>query len=153
MNIKLFKKKNNPKTPQKTKNTFAGMLCFVWVQSFSFSQGGTWWCHTLWQVSAICLDCFSTWQIWGFLFPIQPPTQSLSRKFVMHVQCMKEREREKKHLSKAFFEKRKSFPLFSEQKREQVSWLERVKKMWKPPSLWWMVRRRQLQTTYQTLCT
>lgn len=152
MNIKLFKKKQ-PKTPQKTKNTFAGMLCFVWVQSFSFSQGGTWWCHTLWQVSAICLDCFSTWQIWGFLFPIQPPTQSLSRKFVMHVQCMKEREREKKHLSKAFFEKRKSFPLFSEQKREQVSWLERVKKMWKPPSLWWMVRRRQLQTTYQTLCT
>lgn len=116
------------------------MLCFVWVQSFSFSQGGTWWCHTLWQVSAICLDCFSTWQIWGFLFPTQPPTQSLSRKFVMHVQCVKEREREKKHLSKAFFEKRKSFPLFSQQKREQVSWLERVKKMWgePPSSLWWM---------------
>lgn len=84
------------------------------------------------------------------------PSSPLRNLFLESLLCMFsvwKREREKKHLSKAFFEKRKSFPLFSEQKREQVSWLEKVKKMWKPPSLWWMVRRRQLQTTYQTLCT
>lgn len=104
------------------------MLCFVWVQSFSFSHGGTWWCHTLWQVSAICLDCFSTWQIWGFLFPIQPPTQSLSRKFVMHVQCMKEREREReKALVKGIFWKTKKFSPFLWAK-ERTSFLTRKSK-------------------------
>lgn len=97
------------------------MLCIVSALCFSFSQSGTsvffWWCHTLWQLSAICLDCFLAWQIWCFFLPLQPPTQSLSRKSV-YVCIRSVWRKEKKNLSEWFW--KKVFCFFSLQKREQV---------------------------------
>lgn len=154
MNIKLFKKKTTQNPPKKPKTRLQGccVLCECKVSHFPrVGPGGV----TLFDKSVLSVLIVF---LLGRYEVSCSPSSPLRNLFLESLLCMfsvwkREREREKKHLSKAFFEKRKSFPLFSEQKREQVSWLERVKKMWKPPSLWWMVRRRQLQTTYQTLCT
>ena len=115
---------------------------------FSFSQSGTsvfWWCHTLWQLLAIRLDClfflfvcvFSCLADMMFLPPPpNPPSKSLSRKFVMYAFVQFTRKRNE-NTCQSDFEKSFFFPLPAEERTSL--WQKRVKKAWEkqPRDGWW----------------
>lgn len=135
------------------------MLCFVSLQCFfHFPRAGpqcfggvTLFDNSLLSALIVFFVClvgfFPAWQIRCFFLPLQTPRQNLFLESLLCMHSFSLQEKGMKTLVRVILKKVFSSPGWGENKFVTEESKESVRKT----ALWWMVRRRQLQATYQTL--